>query len=98
MVGDNLGWFEQQVSAVVTLCESMTLIRRMALGRCDFSESGLVAVEVRAHQAVPEVKVEAVVTAQVLVVKDVRGGRVHELAKPRVHEPGRPEQLHLEPS
>ncbi len=54
----------------------------------DFLKAGLVVFVVRAHEAVPVVEVEAVVAAHLLVMLDVVGRRVQQLAEPRFHEPG----------
>ena len=46
---------------------------------------------VGAHPAVPEVEVEAVVPLEAVVVLDVVGRGVEELAQPGIHEPTRME-------
>ena len=51
----------------------------------------LVVGVVGAHPAVPEVEVEAVVALEAVVVLDVVGRGVEELAQPGIHEPARVE-------
>ena len=63
--------------------------RGLLWSRGDFVKTRFVVFVIRAHEAVPVVEVEAVVAAHFLVMLDVIGRRVQQLAKPGLHEPVR---------
>ena len=54
-----------------------------------FSEAGLVVAMVGAHEAIPDIEVEAVIAAHFFVVLNVVRGCVDDFSQPRLHEPAR---------
>jgi len=60
----------------------------IANGASQFSESILVVDVVGAHQAIPPIEINAIITVGFLVVHDVVGGRVEDQTEGAANQPG----------
>ena len=69
------------------LCSSWSPIVQLSFWACYFQEARFVARMVGAHEAIPEIEVNAVVAAHFFMVHRVVGGGIKEKLQGSLHEP-----------
>src|SRR6478736_6583722 len=75
--------------AIASQSASIVYFREALLASGHITIELFIVRMIRAHEAVPDIEIEAVVAAEFLMVLDVISRRVEKLSQPRIHEPAR---------